>query len=117
MEVLEHIPQYKAALPEILRVLKPAGRALMSFPWLGRDNYEHRVRAELLPDGTVHHHLPPQYHGDPANKRGILSFRDFGWKILDELRDAGFGRVSARFLFGPLHGYMTIHNPVIVATR
>jgi hypothetical protein len=46
-----------------------------------------------------------------------LSFRSFGWKILDELRDAEFRRASATFLFGPLHGYMTLLHPIIVAVR
>jgi hypothetical protein len=117
MEILEHIPDYHSALREMARVLKPGGRALLSFPWLGGDHYQHLIRAELRPDGSIHHILPPEYHGDPDRAEGILSFRAFGWKILDELREAGFARASANFLFGPLHGYMTLVAPVIVATR
>ena len=117
MEVLEHVPDYKAALREMARTLRSGGRALLSFPWLGGDNYEHFVRAEQLPDGSIQHLHPPEYHGDPAKAEGILSFRDFGWRILDELRDAGFTRASAIFVFGPLHGYMTALHPVIVAVR
>jgi SAM-dependent methyltransferase len=118
MEVLEHIPDYRTALREMARVLRSDGRALLTFPWLGADYYEHRVRAEVLPDGSINHVLPPEYHEDPANKvLGILSLRSFGWKILDELREAGFVRASASFFFGPLHGYMTLVNPVIVAIR
>ena len=91
LEVLEHIPHYKLALGEMFRILKPNGQAILTFPWLGGEFFEHRVRAELLPDGTIRHILPPEFHGDPAsNKDGILSFRAFGWSILDELREVGF---------------------------
>jgi len=117
MEILEHMPDYRVGLREMARTLKPGGRALLSFPWRGRDTYEHETRAEMLPDGSIRHILPPEYHGDPARPEGILSFRSFGWQILDDLRDAGFSRASAKFVFGPLHGYMTPLNPVIVGVR
>jgi SAM-dependent methyltransferase len=117
MEVLEHVPDYRSALREMARVLKPKGRAILTFPWLGGRNYEHLIRAEILSDGSINHILPPEYHGDPASAAGILSFRAFGWKILDEIREAGFSYASANFVLGSLHGYMTLLTPVIVGTR
>ena len=117
LEVLEHISDYKAALREMARTLKPGGRALLSFPWLGGNHYDHLVRAEQLPDGSIRHFHPPEYHQDPDRPEGILSFRSFGWKILDEIRNIGFTTAVARFVFSPLHGQMTLHNPVVVATR
>jgi len=116
-EILEHIPDYELAIREMARVLKPGGRALMTFPWLGGNHYDHRTRAKLLPDGSIMHILPPEYHGDPASADRILSFRAFGWKILDELRDLGFTQAGAKFTFGPTHGHMTLQHPVIVAVR
>jgi SAM-dependent methyltransferase len=116
-EILEHIPDYKTALREMARVLRSGGRTLLTFPWLGGKHYDHITRAEMRPDGSIHHILPPEYHGDPANHGGVLSFRSFGWNILDEMRAAGFTRAEARFLFGPLHGHMTLLHPVIVGTH
>jgi SAM-dependent methyltransferase len=117
MEILEHIPDYKAALREMARTLRPAGRAILTVPWLGRDTYEHLVRAEIDESGEIRHVLPPEYHGDPASKKGILSFRSFGWKLLEELREAGFSTARAEFVFGPVHGYMKLLAPVIVGVR
>ena len=117
MEVLEHIPYYDKAMKEMHRTLKAGGRAVLSFPWLGGKNYEHLVRAELLPDGQIRHLLLPEYHGDPAKKEGILSFRAFGWKILDELRQVGFTSAKAEYIFGAFHGYMQLINPIIVVTK
>jgi len=117
MEILEHVPDYKTAIVQMRRVLRKGGRALLTFPWLGGVHYQHLVRAEVAPDGTINHILPPEYHGDPASGDGILSFRAFGWKILDELREAGFSRASAKFIYGPIHGFMTVMLPVIVAVK
>jgi SAM-dependent methyltransferase len=115
-EILEHIPDYRRALREIARVLRHGGRGLLTFPWLGGNHYEHLTRAELLSDGTVQHIEPPEYHSDPANPDGILSFRSFGWKILDEMREAGFRRAEARFIYSPMHGHMTLLTPVVIGT-
>jgi hypothetical protein len=93
-------------------------RALLTFPFLGGAHYDHLVRAEKLPDGSIRHLAAPEYHDDPANPDGILSFRAFGWKILDEIRDAGFARASVRYLFGPLHGHLSlVASPIVVAVR
>jgi hypothetical protein len=117
MEILEHVPDYETALLEMARVLKENGRAILSFPWLGRNTYENLIRAEMMGDGTINHILEPEYHGDPAKSEGILSFRSFGWQILDDMREAGFKRASAEFIFSPLHGFMTLQNPVVVGVR
>lgn len=117
LEILEHIYDYKKALFEIWRTLRQGGMAIFTFPWLGRDIYDHRVRAEVSHDGTIFHLLPPEYHGDPASKEGILSYRSFGWQILDDLREAGFSEARAEFILSPLHGFMSIQTPVIVAAK
>ena len=118
MEILEHVPDYRAALLEMNRVLKQDGRAILSFPWLGRNTYDNLTRAEMMEDGqTIKYLMEPEYHGDPADAQGILSFRSFGWQILDDLRSAGFKKATAEFIFSPIYGYMTLLNPIIVGVK
>nr|WP_191964301.1 methyltransferase domain-containing protein [Aneurinibacillus sp. XH2] len=85
-DVLEHVDNFKAALAESERVLKPGGFHLFSVPTLAGEknglgvNSETTVkRAEVLDGGSIKHYLPPQYHGDPLSpETGILAFWSFG---------------------------------------
>ena len=36
--------------------------------------------------------MEPEYHGNPISEAGSLSFRTFGWRLLDDLRNVGFHR-------------------------
>jgi len=45
-------------------------------------------------DGAVDHLVPPSYHGNPMDPNGSLAFFDYGWELLDWVRDAGFRDVS-----------------------
>jgi len=88
--VLEHVPDYHAAIREFARVLVPGGMCVATFPF--NDRAETLVRARLGEDGTIEHIEPPEYHGDPISG-GILCYYHFGWDILDAFRDAGFSDV------------------------
>ena len=92
-DVLEHVPDYRAALHEFARVLREDGTLLATFPFT--DGSETLVRASFSKDGTIQHHLEPEYHGDPIGKP-VLCFYHFGWNLLEEARAAGFA--SARML-------------------
>jgi len=117
MEILEHIPNHGNALSELFRVLKPNGVLYLTFPWLGMDNYEHKVRAGFNSNGELEHYLEPEYHGDPASTKGILCFKHFGWRILDEIKFHGFIKAEAKFHFSVLNGFMTLLNPIIVCRK
>ncbi len=114
-EVLEHIPDYKAALHECARVLKPGGKLLCSVPFHGDER--HIIRARVAADGSIEHLLPPEYHGDPVNPDGVLCFRYFGLELLDDLRAAGFTDASAWIYWSAELGYLGEDRVVFVAVR
>jgi len=104
-DVLEHVPDYRKALHECCRCLKPSGILYFSVPFI-KTSEEHLVRAHRDEAGKVNHVLPPEYHGDPLNADGCLCYRHFGWKLLDELRDAGFVEANALLYWSRELGYL-----------
>lgn len=104
-DVFEHIPNYRRAFRECRRVLKKGGALFFSIPF-DRNSPRNIIRADLSPDGSIRHLLPPEYHADPLQSGGCLCFRHFGWECLDELREEGFSE-SAVLLFWSLdYGYL-----------
>ena len=88
LDVLEHVPDYRAALREFARVLRPGGQCVLSVPfYVDRESTETLARMDA--DGRVEHLQPPEYHGDPLGG-GVLCFHHFGWDLLAAMREAGF---------------------------
>jgi 2-polyprenyl-3-methyl-5-hydroxy-6-metoxy-1,4-benzoquinol methylase len=115
-DVLEHIPDYQAAIQECSRVLRPGGQMLFSVPFCF-DSNQHIVRARMLEDGSVEHLMEPEYHGDPINVAGCLCFYHFGWQLLDEFREAGFNSVKALFYWSDNFGYLGGDQALFTATK
>jgi SAM-dependent methyltransferase len=106
MEVFEHVPAYRAALHACRRVLRPHGSLIFTVPFFPEQRTT-EVRATVANDGTIIHHLPAEYHGDPVRvEAGALCFQHFGWDLLDDLRAVGFATATANLYWGPWQGHL-----------
>jgi len=115
-DVLEHVPDFRTALAEIARVLTPGGYLLASFPF-DANQAKTVVRASFNAEGTLVHHLPPEYHGDPVDSSGCLCFQVFGWDVLDEMRAAGFADAYTVFYWSVDRGHLGPNQLLIVGRR
>ncbi len=88
-DVLEHVPEYRLALTEFARVLRPSGWLVLTVPFLAHAA-ETLVRARITSEGQLEHLVEPEYHGDTVSRDGILAFHTFSWDLLDRVREAGF---------------------------
>jgi tetratricopeptide (TPR) repeat protein len=105
-DVLEHIPDYRKAFSECYRILNNNGKMLFTVPFC-KWSEPNIIRAKIIDHtGTVEHLEEPVYHGDPLNDEGILCFQDFGWEMLNELREVGFNNVKAIIYGSSFYGYL-----------
>jgi tetratricopeptide (TPR) repeat protein len=115
-DVLEHIPDYQKAFAECYRVLNNNGKMLFTVPFR-KQSEKNLIRAKLDSQGNLIHLEKPLYHGDPLNNKGILCFQEFGWQILDELKDVGFGEVKAIIYGSSFYGYLGAGNIAFIAQK
>lgn len=111
MDVFEHIPDFRAAFRECRRVLREGGHMVFTIPFY-QDQDETVVLASVGADGSLTHHSPPEYHGNPVGDGRSLCFQHFGWDLLDELHAAGFTSATANLYWGPWQGHLG--SPVFV---
>lgn len=114
-DVFEHVPDYVQAFRELARILAPGGKLVFTIPFFF-DLATTRIRASIGAEGVIHH-LPPEIHGNPVSAEGSLCFQNFGWDILDALRDAGFADAAASQYWGPWQGHMGFPFFVFCAVR
>lgn len=104
-DVLEHIPNYRAALQEVFRCLRPGGILMVTAPF-NAEMATTLVRARVDGEGHIHHLMPPEYHNDPNSESKILCFQTFGWDLLDDMRKIGFADVAIADCWSREFGYL-----------
>lgn len=96
-DVFEHVFDIKKALSEAYRVLKSgkgkedAAKILISVPFIFHERKTVK-RVEVSNENTIFL-KPPVYHVNPVDKGGSLVFYDYGWDLLEWIKDAGFDDV------------------------
>ena len=103
-DVLEHVNDPCRALRELVRVLRPRGELLLTIPFAS-SNDRNIHRAQIV-NGQIEHLLPPMYHGNPVSTDGSLVFTDFGWEVLEKLRESGFSHVSLTAYWSLEYGHL-----------
>jgi SAM-dependent methyltransferase len=109
-DVLEHVPDFRRAFAELHRVTRRGGGMFFSVPFL-HDRAEDEVRASVQADGSIVHHLPAVYHGNPVDPKGALAYRTYGWSLLDTLRGVGFDTAEAGVLADLDLGFASSNSP------
>jgi SAM-dependent methyltransferase len=84
-EVLEHILDLKAAFAETHRVLRPGGMHIFTVPPASRTQQLVCIEGGKLKFLV----LPPEYHGDPLGKNGILAYWHLGPDFPQHIDTAG----------------------------
>ena len=115
-DVYEHVPAYLDAFRECHRTLRDGGVLLFTVPY-DKGSHDNLVRARLREDGAIEHLAEPQYHGDPVNSEGCLSFYTFGWEMLDRLKELGFREAAAHFFWSLHYGYLGEQEEMLFAAR
>jgi len=95
-DVLGHVPNLPRCLTEMLRVLRPGGLMLSTFPFL-YFSQDSQIKARLV-EGQIEHLVEdPEIHVSPLGTEGALVFQLPGWDMIEMAKDCGYA--DARFIF------------------
>lgn len=81
-------------------------------------NYKNEEFATIKDDGDIMYYTEPQYHGDPVNPcNGILCFRNYGWSLLDDIKNCGFSKSSLILYYSYYYMYLGKQQILIYAIK
>jgi SAM-dependent methyltransferase len=81
-DVMEHVFHPDRVYQEIYRTLRPGGFYIHTAP-IYKGLVSSERRASLAPDGSVIHHLDPEYHENPIDRSGSLVTFHYGYDLPD----------------------------------
>jgi len=113
-DVLEHVPDYRTAVKECLRVLKPGGMLIYTAPFF--PIAQSILRAEHATDGSLIRHFPDEIHGDNLTG-GILAYHNFGWDLVETHRADGFMSAYVEVCLSPKLGLYSSNCPIWTDTE
>lgn len=114
-DVFEHVPNPAKAFAECARVLKRGGVMLATIPF--HNSSDLSVTRARIKSGQLEHILSPAYHGNPISANGSLVFTDFGWDLLDVIKEAGFFDVCMDVYASSELGHLGGGQPVFRASK
>ncbi len=114
-DVFEHVPNPPKAFRECSRVLRVGGEMLATIPFHAEQDVS-VVRSKIV-NGAFCDLLPQVFHGIPVSVNGALVFTDFGWDMVETMRNPGFGDVKADLYGGISQGHLGQCQIVFAATK
>lgn len=110
LDIMEHIPDYKLALQESFRPLARGGSTVFTCPFF-TSRTSPLVCARVDVTDKIEHLEPPELHGNPLSKDGIVAWYHHGWGLLDELHEVGFIDVQLGCAYYVSSGFVSTNLP------
>ena len=104
LDILSKVPDLKAAIREIARVIKAGGRFIFSVPFT---NENKTLQRATYIDKQIEHLQDPKYHfNSHTGEERSLVFYDIGWDVLETLKDNGFKEAYQLAYYSASFGYL-----------
>ena len=111
-DVMEHVADWRQAVAEVARLLRPGGAHIFTVPLMWPIPPTSVARAKVVA-GEVRHHVEASYHVSGTGSKALV-FTDFGEDLLDGHQTAGLDAwfASGHMMLDGLH-----RSGTVVATK
>lgn len=116
LDVFEHLATPNAAFGEAYRVLNKGGELLFTIPFF-TELQTSIIRCKMNEIGELDHLLEPEYHGNTISSSKSLAFYNYGWDILDWIKEIGFKDVHINVAYNPTNGLLGIGQQLIFVAK